>query len=745
MTLELEQIPGIGPKRAKALRVAGYETLDDLEAATEEELRDVALFDDILARDIKATVSPSAEDPVAVKAPHSVSPADWQVTSLQAEHLQTLSMDHSAELAGATARDLRERLEPVLDPELLMLRQIRGRVVTYDATTDEYHPVPNATVHIEDTDCSFLSYFPSDLGYGWFFPFHCTREPIATTTTDECGEFRVFVPRWEIDRIRSFRRERVCLPDIVRPRLRDILERPEVFPEPVGPPGPRPDPRSDRLLTPGVAERLGELVGPDTVRRLDVGPQTFGETDPTRERLDRLAFPDPPDPPMPAGLMHADPDKRVERLGDDLPVDQSVIRAIDPERVIGPFLRCRDVIVPEWRTIFDVPDISFRVTQDVDGDGTTESIYSEGFFDVRWNDTGPLEVDLVASDDALSVPVCDGLTPENVTCEGPSIESIGMMPTRTPTYDDASGYALQVNRPKPDPMPAGGRPDGTAPFAGTLQLHGCHRFEEASYYRVLYTHDGGTEQPFTGHEWYVPAIGRDPVHVTPASGDGWYPILDVPYLEDYYGETLADNPLLFPFWVLNWNTRQYPNGPYEVRLQLADEDMTPLSTTSPSYTIEVDNRAPNLDISRIVWGRMDESPAEWDNDISAACPTIERPPGVDIGIRVTFRAWGEHFRSVRASAYGCDQHPPVVQPSSGGSSSNHYTYWHNAVNDREHQQTVVFEVPASYEQGGYRIHLNGISRAFNPAGGDTGPETNWQHDVNYIDAHFDRQICIMNG
>ena len=196
MTPELEQIPGIGPKRAKALRVTGYKTLDDLEAATEEELRDVALFDDILARDIKATVSPSAEDPVAVKAPHSVSPADWQVTSLQAEHLQTLSMDHSAELAGATARDLRERLEPVLDPELLMLRQIRGRVVTYDATTDEYHPVPNATVHIEDTDCSFLSYFPSDLGYGWFFPFHCTREPIATTTTEECGEFRVFVPRW---------------------------------------------------------------------------------------------------------------------------------------------------------------------------------------------------------------------------------------------------------------------------------------------------------------------------------------------------------------------------------------------------------------------------------------------------------------------------------------------------------------------------------------------------------------------
>lgn len=67
----LEKIPGIGPKRAQALRVAGYETLDDLEAATEEELRDVAMFDDILARDIKATVSPSVDDPVAIKQPTS--------------------------------------------------------------------------------------------------------------------------------------------------------------------------------------------------------------------------------------------------------------------------------------------------------------------------------------------------------------------------------------------------------------------------------------------------------------------------------------------------------------------------------------------------------------------------------------------------------------------------------------------------------------------------------------------------
>jgi len=36
----------------------------------------------------------------------------------------------------------------------------------------------------------------------------------------------------------------------------------------------------------------------------------------------------------------------------------------------GPFRRCITVHVPVWTPIFDVPDITFRVTQDVDGNGS---------------------------------------------------------------------------------------------------------------------------------------------------------------------------------------------------------------------------------------------------------------------------------------------------------------------------------------------------------------------------------------
>jgi hypothetical protein len=62
-----------------------------------------------------------------------------------------------------------------------------------------------------------------------------------------------------------------------------------------------------------------------------------------------------------------------------------VLDKLDMTKFRGPFRRCIDIVVPEWQVIVDVPDITFRVTQDTNGDGTEETIYAEGFFDVRWN------------------------------------------------------------------------------------------------------------------------------------------------------------------------------------------------------------------------------------------------------------------------------------------------------------------------------------------------------------------------
>ena len=53
-------------------------------------------------------------------------------------------------------------------------------------------------------------YFPIGLPWTWFFPFHCLTEVVAQTTTDACGNFCIWVPRFMIEWILRFRIERIC-------------------------------------------------------------------------------------------------------------------------------------------------------------------------------------------------------------------------------------------------------------------------------------------------------------------------------------------------------------------------------------------------------------------------------------------------------------------------------------------------------------------------------------------------------
>ncbi len=94
-----------------------------------------------------------------------------------------------------------------------------------DPATGVEYPVPFATVHVEDTDTNFLGFFPAESPWGWLFPLFSRREEIAVTRTDACGRFCVYVPRWEIDWILRFRRERFCFPDVlIKPNIRDLLQ-----------------------------------------------------------------------------------------------------------------------------------------------------------------------------------------------------------------------------------------------------------------------------------------------------------------------------------------------------------------------------------------------------------------------------------------------------------------------------------------------------------------------------------------
>src|SRR5262245_19663077 len=201
---------------------------------------------------------------------------------IQAERLAALTRLSAKELAGKKHLEVADKLKWHLDPHLILFRKICGRVVKKDPVTGIEYPVPNATVIVEDTDCGLVAYFPPASKYGWFYPLFCHRETLATVKTDECGEFCVWIPRWDIDWILRWRKERFCFP-FERPSILDILDDLPVLVEKFLPrPGPDPDPGPifERLrqltesqladaLGPALSRRVGTLA-----RRAAVGAST---------------------------------------------------------------------------------------------------------------------------------------------------------------------------------------------------------------------------------------------------------------------------------------------------------------------------------------------------------------------------------------------------------------------------------------------------------------------------------------
>ena len=336
-------------------------------------------------------------------------------------------------------------------------------------------PVPFATVHVMDTDCSFLIFAPGGSPWHWFFPLICHKEEVASVRTDACGNFCVWVPRWEIDWILKWRHERICFPRIfVKPTIRDLLDDPRLqpfrpFPWPpvpdlhidphVGPrPGPGPDPGPLNLKGGGTSLRIAsELIGHSKASRLAAldASAEFGSLRTERdELLDSPAFGLNVPPPLPEELLRTINGKERAALSNSikLPLNANLLEHFDPVHFIGPFIRCMDVFFPEWSPVLDVPDITFTVTQDVDGDGDEDIIYSEGFFDVRW-DAGPIPpVKLEAFPNALVGVSCD---PPEVPCAEPIILLAGKMPLHNlgggaDPYVDANGYAKRVQSLSPN-------------------------------------------------------------------------------------------------------------------------------------------------------------------------------------------------------------------------------------------------------------------------------------------------------
>ena len=201
----------------------------------------------------------------------NVHPDQRKLTSIQAKRLADLAKVPAKELEGETIARVSERLRWSIDPELLWFRKICGRVVKTDPVSGVEYPVPFATVQVEDTDCSLLGYFPAHAPWGWYFPFHCRREVIGTAKTDACGNFCVWIPRWDIDWVLRWRLQRHCYPIIFqRPDLSDLLRVTKVVEWP-----PKPPP-GDPWFTGTERKRIADALGPAALRKLDGALATAG-------------------------------------------------------------------------------------------------------------------------------------------------------------------------------------------------------------------------------------------------------------------------------------------------------------------------------------------------------------------------------------------------------------------------------------------------------------------------------------
>jgi len=684
-----------------------------------------------------------AQDDKAASASQQLNPDQRKLTGLQAKRLGQIAGIDAKQIGGLSVAEISDKLKWRIDPELLFFRRICGKVVKKDPVTGVEYPVPFATVIVEDTDCSLLAYFPPGWKFTWFYPLFCHREKLATVKTDACGRFCVYIPWFDIDWILRWRRERICFPDIfVRPDLDDLIQVPDlVVPHRPGDPGPveklaKLPIRTVEALAGAQGKRVAQAAA-DAQAARSFGARAAGQTNLAGQR----AFADNLPPPLPHEFRHAlaggagvlaskdaSPHDAVRgAIATQLGVEHGVLKQLDLNRFIGPFRRCIDIFVPTWQLVFDVPDITFRVTQDTNGDGIEETIYSEGYFDVRW-DAGTIpDVTLVASSSALESHLCD--TP-NVPCKDvPELLFAGLMPLTDPAYFNAiEGYALRPNRPIP---PSGPRPAAKTPFLGTLQLYGCVNVPGASFYRVMAsTDDGASFSAITGLGWNIYPIPSGPPHPVSSDADGWYPVLPNP--NDFHPANM----------VLEWPTP--PLGKVILKIELGNAAKAVLPIASNVVAIQVDNTAPTVLFNQLAWKFSSEPDSAFGlpgRNLLVPCPTIRRgasPADIEVQFDVSVNA--HHLRDTYLYSHGCGGGDFALT-----SPVANTTHWHTTVNDNSVLLSGRYRLDHSALEGAYGFGCRANSRAMNPAGGDGGHLVDWLYDPVYAYAQPEVEIAVVNG
>ena len=623
--------------------------------------------------------------------------ADRSLTSSQAKFLAREARIEVSDLENVKVGDLAGKLDRLIDPQWFLRRRICGRVVQENPVTGELEGVPGAVVEVEDTDCSLV--FRRVGRFHWLYPLGCTRETIATAVTDDCGYFCVWVPRWLSERILTWRKERICF-EIERPRFDDLFEPPVV-----GPPSPDPEFVFDPIVDPAVVSRFDDL-------RSDLSFAAKAERrDLSLARPLRLPLPGAPQEFDPVGYTpHPD----------------------DPDfgRGFGPYLvKCRDVYIPEWKTVIDVPDITFKVTQEVDG--TDRTVYSEGYFEVRWNDGGSGDVLLEANGTAATSDVCRETG--HVCVDVAEIQEAGEMPLEPGYHDDTTGYGLRVNRPGDGVTGPTGfdAPDAEAPIANQLWLRGCVHIDGANVYRVLTRAPGGTATPITNVSFAV-TLEPSGVAIQSTDADGWIPIRN--------DLTITSQSKIIP-----WPTLRFANGVYDVWVETGNRATatSPVSGNAdgPKRRFALDNSYPGFSdftVQYRVGTPTDLGTQTFQPLALGACPQITRGPGEDVEIRLAWRAQASHLRSARVDLGSCGTGATVLAPP----ATDRRFWWATAGATDTGAKVASWVIPSTSAPGCYPLSRVAVSRAYNPS---RIQETDYYGPDDVRRVHGSWSISIVDG
>ena len=190
-----------------------------------------------------------------------LAPDKASLTESQASVLGSLTGIDASKLKGLSVAEISSEFRWRIDPNLLLFTRVCGQVVKQDPVSGQQYPVPFATVYAEETVCSLFGYFPIGLPWTWFFPFHCLTEVVAQTTTDACGNFCIWVPRFMIEWILRFRIERICYLELFnKPTVASVIAY--LQGNPIGP-DPGPEARANVALKPGTPlyQKAEQLLG----------------------------------------------------------------------------------------------------------------------------------------------------------------------------------------------------------------------------------------------------------------------------------------------------------------------------------------------------------------------------------------------------------------------------------------------------------------------------------------------------